>query len=61
MIASEQLGDRQLQWEWQNNRVAGSTPNDLLVITVKPDQPEFRLGQGGDVGGGREVTSPPCC
>jgi hypothetical protein len=27
--------------------VAGSTPNALLVITVKPDQPDFRLrGEG---------------
>jgi hypothetical protein len=31
------------QWEWQNNRVAGSTPDALLVITVKPDQSDFRL------------------
>ena len=32
--------------------MAGSTPDDLLVITVKPDQPDFGLGGGG----GGEVT-----
>jgi hypothetical protein len=35
------------QWEWHNDRVADSTLNDLLVIAVKPDQPDFRLGGGG--------------
>ena len=30
------------QWEWQTNRVVGSTPDALLA--VKPNQPEFRWG-----------------
>ena len=46
-MALEQLGSRQQQWEWQNDRVAGSTPDALLVLTVKPDQPDFRLRGGG--------------
>ena len=43
MIAPEQLGGRQQQWEWQNDRAVGP-PHALFLLTVKPEQPGFRLG-----------------
>ena len=46
-MAPEQPGRQEQQWEWQNDRVAGSNPDALLVLTVKPDQPDFRLRGGG--------------
>ena len=42
-FAPVQGNARAKKWEWQNDRVADSAP----VLTVKPDQPDFRLGEGG--------------
>jgi hypothetical protein len=44
VIAPEQLGGRQQQWEWQDDRAASSAPGSL---TLKPEQTGFRLGRGG--------------
>jgi hypothetical protein len=44
VLAPEQLGGRQQQWEWQNDRAAGP-PHALFLLTVKPEQPGFRLGE----------------
>ena len=42
VMAPEQLGGR--QWEWQDDRVASSAPCSLIL---KPEQTGFRLWRGG--------------
>jgi hypothetical protein len=50
-LTPEQQGGRQRQWEWQNDRAAGSTP----MHTVKPEQTGFRLRGWGRL----QATSQP--
>ena len=47
MLAPEQLGGRSSSG---SGRTIGwqAPPHALLVITVKPDQPDFRLGGEGE-------------